>query len=500
MALEYSSNTDEFKKMLARSMAAQAMDSSPIISPWQGAARLANALFAGNFAGQEQSEKDAADQKVRDFMPYLLGNGPQPSAAASPGNAPAPAPSTPSTGGAQFAPTIAGIETGGQKDQYSAVGPVTRTGDRAHGKYQVMGANVPSWTKEVLGKEMTPDEFRGNAQAQDAVFNAKFGALAQKYGPEGAAKAWFAGEGGMNNPNAKDILGTSVAQYAQKFNALNGGAQPTPTADASAAPLQVAQAGPDQAAIRQQALAIMLDPRVRPEVKELVKQQLQPQYKYVTTADGNVVAINERTNEAKPIYKGPVKGVALSPGQTLADPTAIGATGGPKDAPPGYSYVDPKNPAAGMTAIPGSEATRLPAETAGRLAMMETARKGLPEARETLMKGRGEYGMGAIEGIQSATGTGDIGRANRNVQIAIESALRTMTGAAAPEGEVKRYADMFQPKWNDSAETAKQKLDLLDAFINNAHASITQGRSSASPPSGGGGWTDVAPGVRIRQK
>ncbi len=118
---------------------------------------------------------------------------------------------------------IASIESGGK---YDALGPVTSSGDRAYGKFQIMGANIPQWTSEALGKPMTPDEFLRNPQAQEAVFQRKFGEYSQKYGPEGAARAWFAGEGGMNNPNAKDQLGTSVSQYAQKFNSLTSGSQP----------------------------------------------------------------------------------------------------------------------------------------------------------------------------------------------------------------------------------------------------------------------------------
>ena len=136
-------------------------------------------------------------------------------------------------GGGQYAPAIAGIESGGR---YDAVGPETGKG-RAYGKYQVMDFNIGPWTKEVLGQEMTPQQFAASPQAQDAVFNAKFGQYASKYGPEGAARAWFAGEEGMNDPNRKDILGTTVAQYGQKFaQAMPQGqpqGQPNPLARAS---------------------------------------------------------------------------------------------------------------------------------------------------------------------------------------------------------------------------------------------------------------------------
>lgn len=120
-----------------------------------------------------------------------------------------------------YAGAIASIESGGD---YGAHGPITRTGDRAYGKYQVMGSNVGPWTREVLGQELTPTQFLANPQAQEAVFRAKFGQYLTKHGPEGAARAWFAGERGMNDPTRRDILGTSVADYANKFNrALDGG-------------------------------------------------------------------------------------------------------------------------------------------------------------------------------------------------------------------------------------------------------------------------------------
>lgn len=114
---------------------------------------------------------------------------------------------------------ISSVESGGR---YDALGPVTRTGDRAYGKYQVMGANIPEWTRQVLGRELTPQEFVSSPTAQDAVFKAKFGSYVQKYGPQGAARAWFAGEGGMNDLGRKDILGTTVAGYEGKFNRAMG--------------------------------------------------------------------------------------------------------------------------------------------------------------------------------------------------------------------------------------------------------------------------------------
>lgn len=117
-----------------------------------------------------------------------------------------------------FAGAISSIESGGN---YRAVGPETRNGDRALGRYQIMSRNIGPWSKEIFGREVSPTEFIASPEIQDALFSAKFGSYVEKYGPEGAAKAWFAGEKGMANPNARDVLGTSVSDYARKFtNAL----------------------------------------------------------------------------------------------------------------------------------------------------------------------------------------------------------------------------------------------------------------------------------------
>jgi hypothetical protein len=106
---------------------------------------------------------------------------------------------------------------GSIEGNYNSIGPATRTGDHAFGRYQVMGANIGAWTERFYGQRLTPEEFLANKAAQDAVFRGQFGVYASKYGREGAARAWFAGEGGMNNPNARDALGTTVHGYENRF-------------------------------------------------------------------------------------------------------------------------------------------------------------------------------------------------------------------------------------------------------------------------------------------
>lgn len=120
----------------------------------------------------------------------------------------------------QFAAAIGQIESSGR---YNEVGPQTRTGDRAYGKYQVMGSNIGQWTKEALGRSMTTDEFLASPSAQDAVFRKKFGDYVNKYGnKDDAASAWLTGRPLSQGGNSKDVLGTSGYEYVRRFNSALG--------------------------------------------------------------------------------------------------------------------------------------------------------------------------------------------------------------------------------------------------------------------------------------
>ena len=110
---------------------------------------------------------------------------------------------------------IRGIESGGN---YEAIGPITKSGDRAYGIDQVMGKNIPQWTEEALGVRMTPQEFLKNQNAQEKVFEHKFGQYVNKYGNVAdAASAWFSGRPIAQAGNRSDVLGTTVPNYVAKF-------------------------------------------------------------------------------------------------------------------------------------------------------------------------------------------------------------------------------------------------------------------------------------------
>jgi hypothetical protein len=139
-------------------------------------------------------------------------------------------------GSTRYRDAIASIESAGSGD-YAAVGPTNAKLGRALGRYQIMEANIGPWSREVLGREVSANEFLANPDIQDAIFDHKFGGYVQRFGEEGAAQAWFAGEGGVGQTGRSDVLGTTVGGYGQKFTAALAGNVTASTMDgAPAAP------------------------------------------------------------------------------------------------------------------------------------------------------------------------------------------------------------------------------------------------------------------------
>jgi hypothetical protein len=118
---------------------------------------------------------------------------------------------------------IASMESAGSGD-YRAIGTPHPKLGRPLGKYQIMEANIPQWSKEALGRSVTPDEFLANDKIQDMVFDHRFAQYANKHGEEGAARAWLGGEGAVNKPGRADVHGTSVGDYGSRFAQQIGGA------------------------------------------------------------------------------------------------------------------------------------------------------------------------------------------------------------------------------------------------------------------------------------
>lgn len=212
----------------------------------------------------------------------------------------------------------------------------------------------------------------------------------------------------------------------------------------------------------------------------------------------------------------------VGPGESLYAVTPGGpatqiARGGPEKPPTGFEYVNPANPSAGLKPIAGGPATQLPADAAGRLAMLQASKRGLQEAKKYFLSDDFKTGLfdAAGKAIGQATNSFEIGRQQRAIRLAAETALRLATGAAATEEETKRYADLYMPSIYDSKETRQQKLEALERFTSYAERNIGQGR--VPPPesflesqgsitgkpgetiTGYGEWQALPGGVRARE-
>jgi hypothetical protein len=114
---------------------------------------------------------------------------------------------------AQFKAGIKKVESGGRYSVVNSIGAV--------GAYQVMKANIPSWTKRALGYSMTWQQFRDSPQAQEKVADVILGGYFKQYGAEGAASMWFSGQ--PNPRSSASDGGNTVAQYVAKVMAAAGG-------------------------------------------------------------------------------------------------------------------------------------------------------------------------------------------------------------------------------------------------------------------------------------
>ena len=183
----------------------------------------------------EQAGLSSAENAWGPIGAALSGGGDFPSAPAAPPR---------QSGGrdmGQYRDAIASIESAGSGD-YGAIGPTHPEMGRALGRYQVMESNIGPWSEAALGRKVTSDEFLKDPKLQDAIFDHQFGSYVEKYGPDKAAHAWFAGPGGIDKTDRKDVLGTTVGGYEQKFRDALGTA-PAPSASPEADFIRYANQG-----------------------------------------------------------------------------------------------------------------------------------------------------------------------------------------------------------------------------------------------------------------
>lgn len=104
----------------------------------------------------------------------------------------------------RFIAAIIGQESGGN---YSA------NNGQAVGRYQILKSNVPAWTKQYLGYSMTWQAFLADHAAQDRVARARLTEYYNKYGPRGAAAAWYSGDPNLQNSTKPQPGGPSIKAY-----------------------------------------------------------------------------------------------------------------------------------------------------------------------------------------------------------------------------------------------------------------------------------------------
>lgn len=99
-----------------------------------------------------------------------------------------------------FLRAISGQESGGN---YGAV----NRDSGAMGKYQIMPSNIiglrRGWDYEALGRDVTTQEFLRSPQIQEAIAQYKLKSYYNKWGPAGAAVAWYAGPGAVGQKRRK---------------------------------------------------------------------------------------------------------------------------------------------------------------------------------------------------------------------------------------------------------------------------------------------------------
>lgn len=407
--------------------------------------------------GEKVRERQATEAAVRASPLSTLGSSPVGAAPAS-GPAPSGDPLSRASG------AIAGIESGGR---YDALGPPTRTGDRAIGKYQVMGANVGPWTEKYVGRRMTPEEFAASPEAQEAVFRGEFGRLSQAYGPEGAARAWFAGERGMNDPGRRDVLGTTVEGYGQKFASAYG---------QQGAPTQVAQAGSGVSAQSQGSPALPPnDPAPQVSTQALIGVLSDPRLQSQHAAAKAI--LDNRQQWVRSNYRNP-----LDEESKRLEIEERKARLGQGNAPVVRTVKQPD----------GSEVALQWSPTQERWIPLNAPQGGnpvtSPKLTEQQSKDVGFYNRGAriVDRLekQDQALTSWISRHGGNVPLignylksdAYRSAqqtgrdllaviLRKDTGAAVTDSEMELYSDIFIPSPGDDAATIQQKRESRSTAI-----------------------------------
>lgn len=171
-----------------------------------------------NYESISQYGSDLLGRVQAAFNPWALGG----SLSASQG---AGAGMSLGTGGSSRAPKGelgALIKAIGVKESGGSYSAVNRHSG-ALGKYQIMPANIASWSKAALGYAISPSQFLSSPQYQEQIAQHRLRQYYNQYGSAGAAVAWYAGPGAANAfvRSGYASRGTEANGYPSVYSYLN---------------------------------------------------------------------------------------------------------------------------------------------------------------------------------------------------------------------------------------------------------------------------------------
>lgn len=161
-----------------------------------------------------------------------------------------------------------GIQESGGSDYHvvNSIGAV--------GKYQVMKANIPGWSKKVLGHSISWQEFRNSPDLQEKIVRGILHGYYTKYGAKGAASMWYSGQPNPNKSYGNPPVSTYVNSVINHASGYSGSGS-TPTSPPS---------DPYQEAFK--------------EVKPLSREELAETYGFVDTLFDSNRELKDKFNEA----------------------------------------------------------------------------------------------------------------------------------------------------------------------------------------------------------
>jgi len=162
-------------------------------------------------------------------------------------------------------------------------------------------------------------------------------------------------------------------------------------------------------------------------------------------------------------------------GKIRSESSGKGADGkGAEKAPAGYRFQADGN----LVAIPGGPASKLSAESAGKVALIKQGEQDINRFKNLITNSDGSFNRRKLASMDVPFSLAGGRQENSTLFNAINARLRLESGAAVPEAEVKRALKTFAPSALDSNDTINSKINRMNEFFATAKEEIGQGRGA----------------------